>query len=42
MCRERKTESKGNTEDKEGLEVYGVLKEGIGFKDYPNGCRDIA
>ncbi|CAB1105049.1 unnamed protein product [Ectocarpus sp. CCAP 1310/34] len=28
------------TKDKEGLEVYGMLKEGIGFKDYLHGPMD--
>ncbi|CAB1118438.1 unnamed protein product [Ectocarpus sp. CCAP 1310/34] len=27
-------------ENKEGLEVYGMLKEGIGFKDYLHGPMD--
>ncbi|CAB1105103.1 unnamed protein product [Ectocarpus sp. CCAP 1310/34] len=28
------------SKDKEGLEVYGMLKEGIGFKDYQHGPMD--
>ncbi|CAB1109066.1 unnamed protein product [Ectocarpus sp. CCAP 1310/34] len=28
------------SKDKEGLEVYGMLKEGIGFKDYLHGPMD--
>ncbi|CAM9276834.1 unnamed protein product, partial [Ectocarpus sp. 4 AP-2014] len=28
------------TEDKKGLEVYGMSKEGKGFKDYLHGPMD--
>ncbi|CAB1105642.1 unnamed protein product [Ectocarpus sp. CCAP 1310/34] len=40
-CGEREEQNlRKETKDKEGLEVYGMLKEGIGFKDYLHGPMD--
>ncbi|CAB1096931.1 unnamed protein product [Ectocarpus sp. CCAP 1310/34] len=40
-CAEREEQNlRKESKDKEGLEVYGMLKEGIGFKDYLHGPMD--
>ncbi|CAB1115488.1 unnamed protein product [Ectocarpus sp. CCAP 1310/34] len=40
-CAEREEKNlRKETKDKEGLQVYGMLKEGIGFKDYLHGPMD--
>ncbi|CAB1096020.1 unnamed protein product [Ectocarpus sp. CCAP 1310/34] len=40
-CAEREKQNlRKESKDKEGLEVYGMLKEGIGFKDYLHGPMD--
>ncbi|CAB1101586.1 unnamed protein product [Ectocarpus sp. CCAP 1310/34] len=40
-CAEREEQNlRKECKDKEGLEVYGMLKEGIGFKDYLHGPMD--
>ncbi|CAB1104917.1 unnamed protein product [Ectocarpus sp. CCAP 1310/34] len=39
-CAEGEQNLGKETEEKEGLEVYGMLKEGKGFKDYLHGPRD--
>ncbi|CAB1097466.1 unnamed protein product [Ectocarpus sp. CCAP 1310/34] len=39
-CAERELNLRKEFKDKEGLEVYGMLKEGIGFKDYLHGPMD--
>ncbi|CAB1114720.1 unnamed protein product [Ectocarpus sp. CCAP 1310/34] len=39
-CAEREQNLRKESKDKEGLEVYGMLKEGIGFKDYLHGPMD--
>ncbi|CAB1120939.1 unnamed protein product [Ectocarpus sp. CCAP 1310/34] len=40
-CAEREEQNlRKETKDLDGLEVYGMLKEGIGFKDYLHGPMD--
>ena len=40
MPREKEQNLRKEAKDKKGLEVYGMLKEGIGFKEYLHGPMD--